>query len=86
MAKCEFCGREMLEADGCKCSHIEIGGKTVERIKFGDPRDLHYYGQERCGDCNVKAGHYHHPGCDGERCPVCGLQLLMCECDAGHLI
>lgn len=26
---------------------------------------------DRCHDCRVKIGGFHHPGCDVERCPVC---------------
>lgn len=35
---------------------------------------------DRCGDCNVARGGYHHLGCDMQRCPVCRGQLLSCGC------
>jgi len=38
---------------------------------------------ERCHDCGVKLGHYHHPGCDWEECPGCGHQMLMCSGECG---
>jgi len=36
-----------------------------------------------CHDCNAKPGQPHEPGCDVERCSVCGRQRLGCSC-AGH--
>ena len=79
MAKCDACGREMLTAKGCSFSHIQLGnGKLVEREKVGD-EGLYEEG-DRCGDCGALFGHYHHPGCDIEQCPVCRLQLITCDC------
>lgn len=33
-----------------------------------------------CHDCGAKEGEYHLPGCDMEKCPFCGGQLISCNC------
>ena len=37
-----------------------------------------------CGDCAVKEGQIHELGCDMERCPFCGRQLISCGCELKH--
>lgn len=34
-----------------------------------------------CHDCGCVEGAIHTFGCDCERCPFCGGQLIMCGCD-----
>ena len=82
-SKCEICKKKMLMVDGCSVDTISIDGKTYERIKVGDVYDF-VEGIEdkefRCHDCNAQNGHFHHWGCDEERCPSCKKQLISCEC------
>lgn len=73
MARCKFCKKDMEIAVSCR-NRREVfeGDKHLSPVRAkGD-----------CGDCNVKAGKIHHPGCDQEECPNCGGQLISCDC--GH--
>lgn len=78
MAKCA-CGREMLAARGCRMKYIVLIDDTkVLREKVGQEGWVEP--GQRCGDCGALYGYYHHAHCDIERCPICGMQLLSCEC------
>lgn len=51
---------------------IKIKGIDYPRIKHCDEND--------CYDCGCKTNEFHDLGCDFEKCPVCGGQLISCEC------
>lgn len=36
--------------------------------------------KKTCHDCGVEEGQLHDYGCDWERCPFCGGQLIGCSC------
>jgi len=38
-----------------------------------------------CHDCGAKEGQLHELGCDMERCPFCGGQLISCSCQYKEL-
>lgn len=42
--------------------------------------ESHEMMKPKCHDCGVEEGQYHLLGCDMERCPFCGNQLLVCDC------
>ena len=78
MAKCEVCEQEMRLSNSCTANAIILGTQ-------GDfyERDASYYDDnDRCHDCGIinRKGNFHHLGCDIERCPKCGHQLISCGC------
>lgn len=82
MAICNWCEKEMSGnegADSCIANNFVLfpDGEKLLPIPY-DPD----YGDEdqRCHDCNIKRGGFHHPGCDMERCPKCFCQLISCGC------
>jgi len=66
--------------------------KKVAKRRVSNPRTLliggrrynrntsYYDHNARCHDCGIinKKGHLHKLGCDVERCPKCGRQLISC--------
>lgn len=76
--KCDDCLEDMLDDSVKTCTErtIEIHGTEFSR-------DAKYYDKNsRCHDCNIVniSGNIHHAGCDMERCPCCGGQLISCGC------
>lgn len=70
MAVCTWCEREMLTGASCTVDALHKG-----EVVWQLPRT-----RSRCGDCGVARGGLHHPGCDMQRCPCCGRQLISCGC------
>ena len=84
MAGCAACKGDMLKVDGCGKVPVDTkDGKRHAPIKYGNevyPDGWKPEVDQRCHDCNCKQQHYHHPGCDVERCPACSGQLISCGC------
>jgi len=75
-AICRWCKKEMT-VKTCRAN---------TEVDFPDgvalPSSPDHFGEvgDRCHDCNIVNGGFHHPGCDVERCPKCGGQLITCGC------
>ena len=69
MPVCEVCKREM--GPGVSC--------ILEAYNSEPPR-IRHVGTEDCDDCGCPPSGLHHPGCDVERCPICGGQVISCSC------
>ena len=75
IAICQDCDKEMMAAENCIFPMILIDGTWFDRDTSGCDDGI------RCHDCGIiKEDNVHHFGCDMERCPKCGGQLISCYC------
>lgn len=71
-AICRDCKKEMKPSSGCTFKYlVTLEKKYWARVPNEDTI---------CHDCNAGMGKYHYFGCDWERCPQCGGQLISCDC------
>jgi len=69
MTVCTYCNQEITLGVGC----------TVGQFA-GEPARLPNFDEAKCHDCHCPPRKLHHPGCDQERCAVCGGQAISCGC------
>ena len=77
MAVCSWCDREMRVAMSCSVGALHLDGKRVDMIPWGRSGR---HEREKCHDCGVAPGGFHHLGCDMQRCPLCRRQMMSCGC------
>jgi len=81
MATCNLCNQEMTTGASCReviiDGQIPFGKETV--VNWTDPHD-------KCPDCGVKVGGFHHDRCDIEECPICHGQRLSCDCQEQRVL
>ena len=91
MAKAVSCAERLIEGWGGAWSAVRYGDEQrfIDSLIYCDEDCCGRHPEaasppvalpERCGDCGVKQGGWHHLGCDIEECPRCGWQLLSCSC------
>lgn len=72
MAICDWCHEEMTKVRRCSANRVIVRGKEYPPVPNNH--------EGICHDCGVDPGQPHHPGCDMERCPICGGQIISCGC------
>lgn len=64
---------ERQKEEAQSLTHYTIDGEKIPRVRCGDED---YWEGESCGDCGVRRGQLHIPGCDMEVCPATGEQAI----------
>lgn len=79
IGRCFDCRRDGDTARSCTTTTITFPDGTVRAaIRYGEGADG--APADRCLDCGVSIGGYHHPFCSVEPCPRCGGRLAACSC------
>lgn len=64
---------------------VKFKGRDISRIRYGKEKSDWAAASTPCHDCRVLEGEFHVPSCDVEKCPVCGGQLITCDCEFDDL-
>jgi len=83
-----FRGRKALDtwpqelAAGQAVKTRRVGGKEIQRLRYGAEEKLAELGPEPCESCCANPGELHALGCYAERCARCAAPVDQCECAA----
>ncbi len=84
MSHCPDCQQDVSDPSAATCTrrHFRLGNRLVPRVRYGDERRsaVWYSFEDRCDDCGVESGGYHHRDCAIEQCPLCGDYVTVCRC------
>lgn len=75
MAICPVCDQEMNTVASCIERRVGPRWESYAPLVY-----MNEDAGDRCHDCGVLPGGFHHDGCDMERCPKCDGQLITCAC------
>jgi hypothetical protein len=78
-AMCRHCNQNMTVAASCVPLSFVVDGDYVPALRYGMEEGHRAWNLsgERCHDCGVAIGGYHHPGCDVERHPITNEQAML---------
>jgi hypothetical protein len=64
---CRACDRPMGDASCDALGWRQPNGSILERTRYGASEPFAV--PDRCGDCGVAVGAFHHANCDADACP-----------------
>ena len=66
-----------------RTTHYLVQSKKHPRVQYGQEtfRNPVEAQTEPCRHCSTIIGQLHEPLCDYEQCPVCGGQVMSCDCN-----
>ncbi len=62
------------------CKNVSCTEETIGFPDGAEFNQVRHDEETNCHDCGTPPKGFHHPGCDGERCPRCRGQLIGCGC------